>query len=117
MLFDTYGETGNDMTEKDLLEHLEHLIMRKRNKLASVIELLAAKQDASQKILAFLAQLKSKGRHCQLYKKCECGKEVDYTEEVVLFRLVAGVSDLELQEDLLKIEDLNLQEAEKTCPQ
>ena len=113
VLFDTYGETVNDMTEKDLLEHLEHLIVRKRNKLASVMELLAAKQDTGQKILAFLAQLKSKGRHCQLSKRCECGKEVDYTEEVVLFRLVAGVSDLELQEDLLKVENLNLEEAEK----
>ena len=78
-----------------------------------VLELLDARQDTGQKVLSFIKQLKSKWRHCQLSKKCECGEEIDYPEEVVLFRLVAGVSDLELQEYLLKIENLNLEKAEK----
>ena len=92
----------NDKTKKDSSKHLQHLVVRKRNKLASVMELLS-----------FIAQLKSKGRYCQLSKKCECVEEIDYPEEVVLFRLVAGVSNLELQEGLLKIENLNLEKAEK----
>ena len=35
--------------------------------------------------------------------------------EIVLFRLVVGVADSELQEDLLTIENLTLFEAEKQC--
>ena len=66
MLFDTYGGAINDMAENDLAANLEHLVVRKRNKLAQVMELLAAKQDSGQKILGFLSQLKSKARHCQL---------------------------------------------------
>ena len=113
VLFDTYGDAVNDMTEVDLTANIEHLVVRKRNKLAQVMELMAAKQDSGQKILGFLSQLKSKARHCQLSTRCECGKVVDYTDEVVLFRLVAGVSDPELQEDLLKVDNLSLKEAEK----
>ena len=113
VLFDTYGGAINDMAEDDLTANLEHLVVRKRNKLAQVMELLAAKQDSGQKILGFLSQLKSKARHCQLSKTCKCGRVVYYTDEMVLFRLVAGVSDPELQEDLLKVENLSLNDAEK----
>ena len=71
------------MTEDDLTAKLEHLVVRKRNKLAKVMELMEAKQDSGQKILGFLSQLKSKARHCQLFAKCEFGKVLDCTDEVV----------------------------------
>lgn len=113
VLFDTYGEALSQMSEESLLDNLEHLIVQKRNKLVTVMDMMAIKQDSSQKFLQFLAQVKAKARLCSFSKKCSCGENVDYTEDMVLCRLVSGIHDQELQEDLLKVENLTLKKAEK----
>ena len=113
VLFDTYGEVLSEMSEESLLNNLEHLIVQKRNRLVTIMDMMAIKQDSSQKFLQFLAQVKAKARLCSFSKKCVCGKSVDYTEDMVLCRLVSGIYDQELQEELLKVENLTLKEAEK----
>ena len=113
VLFDTYGETLSQMSEESFLSNLEHLIVQKRNRLVTIMDMMAIKQDGSQKFLQFLAQVKAKARLCNFSKKCPCGQGVDYTEDMVLCRLVSGIYDQELQEDLLKVENLTLKEAEK----
>ena len=113
VLFDTYGESLSQMTEVKLLENIEHLIVQKRNSLISVMDMMSLRQDSNQKFLSFLAQLKAKARMCQFSKNCSCGLKVDYTEEMVLCRLVSGVYDHELQEELLKKEKLTLKQAEE----
>ena len=53
----------------------------------------------SQKILNFLS-------HSSSLKpgiRCECTILVDYTEDLLLYMLVIGVTDLEMQENLLKL--------------
>ena len=35
--------------------------------------------------------------------RCECTILVDYTEDLLLYMLVIGVTDLEMQENLLKL--------------
>ena len=90
------------MTEVKLFENLEHLIVQKRNSLLSVMDMMSLKQESGQKFLSFLAQLKAKARVCSFSKACECGRKVDYTDEMVLCRLVSGVYDQELQEEMLK---------------
>ena len=59
-----------------------------------------------------MAQLKAKARMCNFSKNCECGRKVDYTDEMVLCRLVSGVYDQELQEEMLRREKLTLKKAE-----
>ena len=58
----------------------------------------------SQKILKHPvpAQVESR-RHCYLQIRCECTILVDYTEDLLLYMLVIGVTDLEMQENLLKL--------------
>ena len=112
VMFDTFGESLSQMTENKLLENLEHLIVQKRNSLISVMDMMSLKQDSGQKFLSFLAQLKARARVCSFSKTCECGKKVDYTDEMVLCRLVSGIYDQELQEEMLKKEGLTLKQAE-----
>ena len=49
----------------------------------------------------------------QFRAKCECKKEVDFTDTLVLYKLVTGVADNELQKKLLTKADLTLAEVEK----
>ena len=70
-------------------------------------------QASDQAILNFIAQLKAAARLCNFRAKCECKKEVDSTDTLVLYKLVAGVADDELQKDLLNKADITLAEAEK----
>ena len=44
---------------------------------------------------------------------CECTILVDYTEDLLLYMLVIGVADSELQENLLKVKKLNLSVSKK----
>ena len=77
------------------------------------MELLALRQDSDERILNFISRVKAKARHCDLSISCECGKTVDYKDNLILFMLVLGVSDQEIQEYLLTKEGLTLEEAEK----
>ena len=54
-------------------------------------------------------------RKSQQQKRCECTKLVYYTIELVFFMLVVRVTELVVQEDLLKVDNLNLSDAEKQC--
>ena len=81
--------------------------------LCTVMDMMSLKQDSSIKFLSFLAQLKAKARTCQFSTDCSCDLKVDYTEEMVLCRLVSGVYDHDLQEEMLKKEKVTLKQAEE----
>ena len=38
-----------------------------------------------------------------------CESEVSYADSVIRFNLIAGLSDVEIKEDILSVEDKNLQ--------
>ena len=77
------------------------------------MELLALRQDSDERILNFISRIKAKARHCDLSINCSCGKNVDFRDTFTLYMLVAGVSDAEIQQDLLTKDDLTLDTAEK----
>ena len=70
-------------------------------------------QDSDQAVLNFIARLRTAARQCNLTAKWACGKNDDFTDLIVLYKLVAGVSDMELQEEFLTEADLTLESAEK----
>ena len=112
-LFNSYGSSLREQSESQLMSNIEHLVVRKRNRMASIMEFMSMKQDSDQRILSFTSKLKSLGRHCTFRTSCSCGNEVDFTNGMVLFRLVAGIADAEIQEELLTKESINLNKAEK----
>ena len=113
VLFSTYGTEVSAQDEDTLKSNLRRLVVRKQNKLLSVMELLALKQDSDERILNYISRIKAKARQCDLAMPCICGKSVDFKDNITLYMLVAGVNDPEIQEDLLTEEDLSLETAEK----
>jgi hypothetical protein len=111
VLFATYGRTLTDQTELQLQVNIRHLVVRQRNSMAAVMSVLRMTQDSDQLILNFIAQLKAAARLCDFKTKCECGKDVDFTDILVLYKLLAGMFDIELQEEILIKSDLTLTEA------
>ena len=96
-----------------MLQNIKRLVVRQRNTMASIMAVLRMSQDSDQAILNYIAQLRAAARQCDFKLKCGCGKDNDFTESIILYKLVAGVSDMELQEELLTKADLTLATAEK----
>ena len=77
------------------------------------MKVLSLNQDSDQAILNFIAQLQATARQCNFKVTCACRKENDFTDSIILYKLVAGVSDTELQEEFLTEADLTLESAKK----
>ena len=74
------------------------------------------RQDSGQTVQSFLAALKMKGRQCNLKIECSksgCHEMVDYSEEVIRNLFIMGLSDVELQQDIMVVDDLTLDRAVK----
>ena len=113
ILFSTYGQSVSNQQESLLRDNVKKLVVRKTNKLLVIMELLALRQDSDERILNFISRVKAKARQCDLSVNCECGKTVDFKDNLILYMLVLGVGDQEIQEYLLTKEGLTLDEAEK----
>ena len=59
--------------------------------MASTMALLNMRQNRDQAVLNYIAKLKAAARQCNFRLKCECNKENDFTDSIILYRLVAGV--------------------------
>lgn len=116
ILYSMYGPLMKDQTEENLLTNIKRLVVKQRNTMAQVMTVLKMTQESDQPVLSFIAQLKAAARLCEFKSKCaECQAEVDFTDSLVLYKLVAGVAYMELQEELLKKADFTLAHAEKTA--
>ena len=113
VIFSTYGAEVSTQAEGELLNNIKRLIVRKKNKLVTVMEMIGLKQESDESILNFISRLKAKARQCSLHMNCSCGESVDYTDQITLYMLVAGMTDSEIQEELLTVDNLTLEDAEK----
>ena len=115
ILYNTYGAAITDQTEGQLITNIRRLVVKQRNTMATVMQVLRMYQyqDSDQAVLNFIAQLKAAARLCQFTAQCECSKAVEFTDMIVLYKLVAGIVDEELQKELLTKADRTLAEAEK----
>ena len=50
---------------------------------------------------------------CNFVADCECGRKVSYCDKVVRFKLITGLMDIEIKEDILSIEDESLEKRYK----
>ena len=58
ILFSTYGSDISNQDEKTLSANLKRLVVRKKNKLLNIMELLALRQDSDERILNFISRIK-----------------------------------------------------------
>ena len=108
------GEDVNSQSEDMLLENVEKLVVLKRSKQAIIIELEKSVQLPDEGAEKYLTKLKDLARQAGFSKtvKCPCTPAVDvvvnYSDEIVLNRLVAGMTDIEMQRELIKIDNMIL---------
>ena len=64
-------------------------------------ELLQLRQERDEPFRAFTARVRGKAETCAFSTKCECGKNVDYTDHVIRDVLLNGISDPDIRREVL----------------
>ena len=101
-VYDSGG--NNSSSETDLLAAIKKLAVRAQNKLVNVTNFLGMGQDRDETCGAFTARLKGQATVCDFSIKCSsttCAKVNSYTDHMVAHQLVRGLSDIEIQEQVL----------------
>ena len=117
LLHATHGTALVSQPEEILIENTRKIVMAAKSKYATIVELEAIKQQPDERAENFLAKLSTKARQVGFKKSAKCPCEppvdvqIDYTEEVVLAKFLAGLRDKEIKKDLMKKATLELIEA------
>ena len=71
--------------------------------------MFAMKQDHGETALAFASRAKGKARNCKLSVKCSCDPpmDVDYTDQMVMQVVLAGMYDEEIRRKVLTMPDID----------
>ena len=96
-----------DRTEGDILAAMKSLAVIDVAATVRVTELLAMKQDHGEGISAFVARVHGTANICALEKACTCGLDVNYTDEVVRWVVLAGLSSPEIAREVLGTMDID----------
>ena len=115
-IFSSYGNKMKNLTEIQLKQAISTCCVSKQTVQARINELWKVKQDSGQTVQSFLAALKMKGRQCNLKIACsklDCDEMVDYSEEVIRNLFIMGLTDVELQQDIMVVDNLTLDKAVK----
>ena len=99
--------------EAVLLKHMEQLAVEFQNPAIYVQEFLDIKQTPDEGIRHFLSRLKGVAKHCEFSVDCVCKNKVSYSDSLVKFKLVSGLLDSEIKEDILGGDEKSLEETVK----
>ena len=64
-------------------------------------ELLILRQERDEPFRAFTARVRGKAETCAFTTRCECGKNVDYTDHAIRDVLLNGISDPDIRREVL----------------
>ena len=96
-----------DKTEEVILASMQSLAVIDVAATVRVTELLGMKQDHGEGIRAFVARVRGKANICALEKACTCGTQVNYTDEVVKWVVLAGLSSPMVAREVLGTIDID----------
>ena len=88
---------------------MKNLVVRFENTAVHVQTFLAMHQQPEEGVRHFLARLRGVANHCEFRVQCSCAQEVSYADNVIKYKLVAGLVDEEIKEDVLGTTDLDLE--------
>ena len=116
ILYANVGEDLSKFTEVEIKDNIVKACVNKQTPQARSTELHRLRQEPGQSVATFLATLKSKARQCDLKIECtKCKAMNDFSDKTILTLLLRGLSDLELQQDLLAEQDITLDKCIKTA--
>ena len=100
--------------EKQLLELMMQLAVRFQNPMVHVQEFLHQVQNQGEGVRHFLTRLRGVAARCNFSEKCpDCNKDISYSDSIIRFKLIAGLNDAEIKEDILSLEEKTLDETVK----
>ena len=103
-------------TEANLLKLIKQLAVRYQNPAVHVQEFLGLTQQQDEGVRHYLTRLRGSASRCNFVEICsapQCDPEVSYADSIIRFKLIAGLSDAEIKEDVLSAEDKTLDETVK----
>ena len=93
---------------------MKQLAVRYQNPAVHVQEFLSLSQQQDEPVRHYLTRLRGTATRCNFTETCTtCNNEVSYADSVIRFKLIAGLSDQEIKEDVLSVEDKTLDETVK----
>ena len=98
-----------DLEETEILKQMKNLVVRFENPAVHVQTLLAMNQQPDEGIRHFLARLHGVATHCEFRVWYLCTQEVSYADNVIRFKLVAGLIAKEIKEYVSGTVDLDLE--------
>ena len=107
------GGSQFSKSEQQLLDLMKQLAVRYQNPAVHVLEFLGLSQQQDEGVRHYLTRLRGVASRCNFTQKCECEREVSYADSVIRFKLIAGLYDTEIKEDILSAEDISLDETVK----
>ena len=110
------GGNHFSLDEETLLTRMRELVVRYENPAVQVQTFLAINQQADEGVRHFLSRLKGVATHCDFVVECTatgCEEKVSYADHVIRFKLVSGLVDEEIKEDVLAAGDLTLEKTVK----
>ena len=78
----------------------------------NVQEFLGMYQQRDEGVRHYLSKLRGVASWCQFEVTCTCGVSVLYGDQVIRFKLIAGLQDIGIKGDILSTEDKSLEETE-----
>ena len=100
-----YNTGANATTdEKELMEAIKRLAVRRQNSLVNTTQFLDMAQDDNETAGSFTARLKGQASTCSFSLPCPsstCTQAVSYTDQMVAHQLVRGLGDAVIQEQVL----------------
>ena len=105
------GGSQFTMQEKDLLAKMKTLAVRYQNPAVHVQEFLQVVQQQDEGVRHYHTRLRGVASRCDFKEKCgSCNTDVSYADSIIRFKLIAGLNDLEIKEDILSSEEKTLDE-------
>ena len=109
----TFSGATEGSTEELVLSQLKQIAVSKRNKAVNRVKLAQLKQDRGEPVRKFAGRIRSLAAVSEFNIKCTkagCNTSVNYQESVIHDQVVRGLSDPEIQKDVLaKADDMDLE--------
>lgn len=103
--------------EADILKTIKSLAVKQENSMVSRLALHNMSQDRDEGVRNFAARLKGQADVCKFTVKCPCNPsvEVDFTSQMIRDVLIRGLSDQDIQQEMLgqQNQDMELEETVK----
>lgn len=104
----TAGGSLSDKTEREILAAIKTLAVREENTMVARVALNEMRQDREEPIRSFGARVRGQASVCKYLLQCSCGREINYSEEILRDVVVRGLVDSEIQLDLLSDSNQNM---------